>query len=393
MRSIGTKVAITAAGLLLFSQLAQASDVEAELRQMQERIAELESQLGNETDSLLEEEASGSFLSSIIEDTDMEGWVAASYNYNFEGQHNGATAAANNTFSHPATNTFQLDQVQISIDNAATEDSRGGAHIDFEAGNVNQRGGGVAVYTAYASWLAPVGNGIQLDGGLLPTLVGGEVNETNGNWAVTRGLVWGLQPVTNVGAVASTEIADGISMAVGVLNDPFAATVVDTDNEKAVTGQLAWSGEDLSAGFQFVWGSQGDGAGNGPDFNVGVYDVLLTYDGMEDISTWLNYTLISVDDGLGEGEVHGIAVASRMALSDDLGVAIRGEAVIFDPDGGGGTETYSVTLTSDYGLTDHLTAKGEVRVDIQSDDLLPDSRGRAREDVAALVLAQLLYEF
>jgi len=42
MRSICTTIVITAAGLLLFSQFAQASDVEAELRQMQERIADLE---------------------------------------------------------------------------------------------------------------------------------------------------------------------------------------------------------------------------------------------------------------------------------------------------------------------------------------------------------------
>ncbi len=82
MRSIGRTIAITAAGLLLFSQFAQASEVEAELRQMQERIAQLEGQLGNETDSLLEEE-SGSYLSSLIENTDLGGFVAASYNYNF----------------------------------------------------------------------------------------------------------------------------------------------------------------------------------------------------------------------------------------------------------------------------------------------------------------------
>ena len=94
MRSISTTVAITAAGLLLFSQFAQASDVEAELRQMQERIANLEGQLGDETDSLLPtKEEVGSSLSSILENTDIGGWAGASYNYNFEGHHNDAIAA------------------------------------------------------------------------------------------------------------------------------------------------------------------------------------------------------------------------------------------------------------------------------------------------------------
>ena len=68
MRSICTTVAITAAGLLLFSGFAQASDVEAELRQMQERIAELEGQIGNETDSFLpNQEEAGSAISSMLE--------------------------------------------------------------------------------------------------------------------------------------------------------------------------------------------------------------------------------------------------------------------------------------------------------------------------------------
>ena len=102
MRSICTTIAITAAGLLLFSQFAQASDVEAELRQMQERIADLESQLGNDGNSLQPtEDAAGSALSSMLENTDIGGWAATSYNYNFEGQHNGSTVGANTTPSHP----------------------------------------------------------------------------------------------------------------------------------------------------------------------------------------------------------------------------------------------------------------------------------------------------
>ncbi len=45
-------------------------------------------------------------------------------------------------------------------------------------------------------------------------------------------------------------------------------------------------------------------------------------------------------------------------------------------------------MTTDYALTSHLTAKGEVRFDIAPDDILPGG-----EDFAALVLAQLVYEF
>ena len=116
MRSIFTTVAITAAGLLLFSGFAQASDVEAELRQMQERITDLESQLGSETDSFLLQEESGSAVSAMLENTDIGGFAAGSYNYNFEGFHNSALGGGtdNNVAStHLTSNTFQVDQVWV----------------------------------------------------------------------------------------------------------------------------------------------------------------------------------------------------------------------------------------------------------------------------------------
>ncbi|MBW2390881.1 MAG: outer membrane beta-barrel protein [Deltaproteobacteria bacterium] len=383
MRSICTTIVITAAGLLLFSQFAQASDVEAELRQMQERIADLENQLGNETDSSqLAEEESGSALSSMLENTDIGGWIAPSYNYNFEGHHNGATAAANTASSHPSTNTFQLDQAWISIDNAATEDSRGGAHLDYEWGVVNGAGKGGSLYSAYISYLAPIHEGINLDVGLIPTMVGAEVNQTNANFNVTRGLVWGIQPVTNVGAVVSGEISDGFSAALGVLNDPYSTAAIDSDNEKAVTAQLAYAADNWSAGGTVVWGDIGD-------TGTGIYDFLLSSDVSDDVSAWLNYTIVDIED---VATVHGIAAAARMALSEEMGVALRGEALFVDVDGGGNFEVWSITTTGDYALTEHLTTKLELRIDI-NDDTLPDSRGVPDEDVAAMILAQFIYEF
>ena len=395
MRSIFTTFAITAAGLLLFSGFAQASDVEAELRQMQERITDLESQLGSETDSFLLQEESGSAVSAMLENTDIGGFAAGSYNYNFEGFHNSNPdgTAYNNNPSHATSNTFQVDQVWVSIANAATEDSRGGFNVDYEWGAVNGAGAGGALYAASVSYLAPVLGGVNLDLGLVPTMIGAEVNQTNGNLNVTRGIVWGIQPVTNLGAVASMQATDSISISFGVLNDNYNPGPVDNNNEKAITGQVAWAGEDVSASFQFNVGDQGD-------TEVGTYDFILNYGGMEDVSMYANYTILTVDDGLGEGETHGIAVAARMALNESSGIAVRGEALIFDLDAGD-TEQYSLTFTGDNALTDNLTAKVELRLDFASDDSLPDSRGNTRnlagkgigEDVATMVLAQLVYEF
>lgn len=327
-------------------------------------------------------------MASVFEDTDVNAWLAPSYNYNFEGQHNGATALANRTSSHSETNTFVLDQVWISLDNAATEDSRGGAHVDYEWGNVNDAGAGGALYSAYASYLAPIHEGLQIDAGLIPTLIGAEVNQTNANYNVTRGLVWDWQPVTHVGAIVRGKVTDGWTAAIGVLNDPLANPpgIVDRNNEKAVTGQLGYIAPDWWATGTVVWGE------STRDIEIGLYDVVIHCSGEDGRTTWINYTLRTADAGPNDGEIHGIAIARRMALTEDMGVSLRGEALIFDLDGSS-TEQYSITATTDHAVTDRLTAKAEVRIDIDSDKRLRDSDGTRNEDVAAMFVGQLIYEF
>jgi len=393
MRTIQV-LAITAVASLLLTGSASASDVEAELQAMQERIEQLEGERLSEANSFAAEQASGSGLSSMLENTEMAGWVAASYNYNFEGFKNSAGTTNNVPGPIPTSNSFSIDQAWLSISNPADENGRGGVQMELESGNSATGTGGTAglnVFTANASYLAPIGNGMLLTGGLMGTLIGAEVNQQNGNFNVTRGLVWGLQPVNVLGATVGTNLTDEISIVIGVTNDHYANALADTNNEKVVTGQIAWANKDSRIGFSFNYGDDGG------DTNMFIGDILLSYDGIEDFSTWVNYTVLSTDDDAGatvpgEGEIHGISVAGRLALADDMGIALRGEAVITDTDTVE-TEIYSLTITGDKSLTDHLTAKAEVRLDFDADDGLPNDKGFPTEDVAAIILAQLIYEF
>ena len=106
MRSICKIVALSAACMLLVPSLATATDVdvEAELRQMQARMDEMDERLAATDDQLasanatvraqqeviessgIEERSALSSLSAFLEKTDFSGWVAVSYNYNFRGQ-------------------------------------------------------------------------------------------------------------------------------------------------------------------------------------------------------------------------------------------------------------------------------------------------------------------
>jgi hypothetical protein len=176
----------------------------------------------------------------------------------------------------------------------------------------------------------------------------------------------------------------GFGVALGILNDPLASTLSDGNNEKALTAQVSYGADDWSGAFSMVWGDDG---GN----DKGIYDLLLTCDAMDNISAWFDYTLVDEDN---VGTTHGIALAARMALNDDMGVALRGEVTISDPDGGSKDNRYSITATGDYALTSSLTAKTEIRIDIDKNGL-PDEDGdpTTGEDVAATILVQLTYAF
>ena len=105
-----------AAALLCSNSPLRAETVapEAGLGQMRQQLAQLEDRVEarRERAVVIETGDSGSGLSSLLENTDIAGWVAASYAYNFEGSHNGSTATASPKQPfHMASNTVQVDQV------------------------------------------------------------------------------------------------------------------------------------------------------------------------------------------------------------------------------------------------------------------------------------------
>jgi hypothetical protein len=425
MRSIYKIVALTAAGMLLVPSLATATDVEAELRQMQTRMDEMDDRQQATDDQLasanakvqaqqeiietsgLEEREERSALSSFLEKTDFSGWVAASYNYNFRGTDDAAMQAGNFNQGagigyasggfyphHTSPNTFQLDQVWFSIDKAPTEESRAGFHIDIEAGNSTyNRGLGTSagftgslvpdIFTAYVSYLAPIHKGIQVDVGKMPTLLGGEVQAATGNFQITRGVVWGIQPVTSTGLVTSMEVLDGFTAALGILNSPISDNNWDFNSGKAVTSQIGYATDKFGATVGLNWGREGNSttptAANGSiNDSTGILDVLLTVDPLDNLSAWINYdykweknssvlnpgTLAVVIPGL-DTSTHAFSIAGRLGVLDTTGISLRFEYLQVDVenDNLSADKVYGLTGTVDHSLTDNLVVKAEVRWD------------------------------
>jgi hypothetical protein len=385
-------------------------------------------------------------LSNFLTETTFEGWVSTSYFYNLNDPDSGRTQGANqgtigaNPF-HPNHDSFQVDQVWFSMSNEATPESRGGFEIDIVYGQTGDRlASGIEanaildyLYNANVSYLAPITDaGIKFTAGRFQTHTGSEVAQDPYNFNITRGMLYTLQPINFTGVKFSAEYDNGIDWMVGLSNNsgystfdtnPYSAFPnaqnYDTDEEKALLWRLGWQISDqTSVALNGVYGGNCAGldqaAIGGPGIdptggcgitvdatgrrNTGntdrqlLFDFTLNWDPSDRLSTWVNIDYMKPTNerrSSGSPYAAGIAVAGRYGITDNTGIALRGEyiysndnylqiaspfnlaTVIDDVDPGDRISStpgwlkedqrlWSLTATLDHALTEHLSIKGEV---------------------------------
>jgi hypothetical protein len=450
MRSNMMTLAIVVASVVLASSMATADDsVQEQLRLMEQRMAEMEDRLATTSEELKTAKATVDEQQDLLSDAglvegddrgvrsgagaffemvDISGVAAASYNYRFMGP--GDNNRYNDgLFRHPNADTFSLDQIWITIDKTPTEESRGGFHADFVFGETAQSqagrdafedtddgsGSGVNVftdsgllYTGYASYLAPVGNGIQIDAGKLATPLGAEVIQTNMNFNVTQGRVFGLQPVTYVGVGASTEIADGLGFTFQVVNDVYSQTNADTSRRKAYVGQFSYAGDMFGLNVGAIVGkdnSLSNDAGNtcksGQSCNTSVFDVVLSASPTDSLDMWINFDWVrNFGASTKEGDKYGLSSAGRFAVTDKTGIASRVEYLRFDQSVNGGSigEVLTLTGTVDHELVEGLKVRGELRWDRNLTNSPLFANGSKQDTLSSrsdqlVGLAEIFYEF
>ena len=395
-----------ATSMLLAAQAAFAESVEDKFRLMEQRLTEMEDRLHATSDKLeaaeerlqerdatlvehglLEaEEQSGlaSAVGSFFESVDISGVAAASYNHRLvaaENHGNGGGGLTNvGFFKNPNANTFQLDQIWLTMDKAPTEESRGGFHAEFMTGVSTQNQGAnngnpdvPYLYAGYVSYLLPFG-GIQVDLGKLPTVFGAEVIQTDGNYFITQGSVFGLQPVTYNGLSVNVPFTDEFGFTFGVVNDVYSDTSVSIDNDKAYFGQFSYGGDVVGLNVGGIIGND-DGScdtvtvGKGAsDCLTSVVDVVLSVDPTDNLSFWANYDWrhTSGSDTSIHGDAHGISGAGRLGITEDLGIAARAEYIWTEDTLAGtvdDTELFTLTGTFDATLAEGLVTRVELRWD------------------------------
>ena len=151
-----TLIAVLGAVLLPWAAGASDSDVEAQLKAMQQRMSQLEDKLQSTTDQLdqanerlgvqesliqraaIDQEAS-SGIASFLDTLEIGGWIAGSYNFNFRDPNPGNFAGFNTGSAglfpfQPDTNSFQVDQVWFSLARPTSEENRAGFGMDLVMG-------------------------------------------------------------------------------------------------------------------------------------------------------------------------------------------------------------------------------------------------------------------
>jgi len=436
-RSLSAAIAAT---LLCFAPLIARADAATDerLAKMEARINQLEDKLATseatiqKQEELLKSQATPAVsagsdsggIDAFFKTVQFNGYVAASYMYQFNNPNNPIFANAANQFNVDH-NTFNLDGFKLEMTRPATNPGDAGFTVDLLFGeNSAILGGqrGLAGFGANNSlylqdmYVSYNWDNVLLKLGQWETLLGYEVIDSVANRNITQGLLFTYAiPLVHTGLQASGKIGGSdspfgwVAGVVNGFNNP-----VDTNDNKGVLGQINYSSGPFTTAFSTYWGADGNtgfagGAVNNTDQGV-ILDWTGTYVANELLTFWSNIDWgiqkdVTFATGPNAGETidatwYGIALGTQFTFDEKNSVAIRGE-FLKDAQGyrilvGDETSAYSLTGTYAYKLTQNLLTRAEFRYDALttqgSNDFWPTGRKLSSRDYQGLVQVAYLFD-
>lgn len=170
---------------------------------------------------------------------EVSGFVDFYFGYNFNTPATRQAQLRNFDIQH---NSFSLNLAEVAFERKPNNESRGGFRVDLDYGGAAQmvhasEPGGPAVFQnilqAYVSYLAPIGNGLQVDFGKFATPMGNEVIKTRDNWNYSRSLLFTLaEPYYHAGLRVTYTVNDRVTLAAHLVNGWN--NVSDNNNAKTV---------------------------------------------------------------------------------------------------------------------------------------------------------------
>ena len=293
------------------------------------------------------------------------GYLDGSYTQNFNNPSNGINELR---IFDVGSNRFRPNLAQAVLEREAKATSnwldRVGFKVKFNVGRDSAFIGGVDLSTLadfqefYLQYLAPIGNGLNVQLGQINSLIGYEVVESPRNLNYSRSWLFGLgQPFTTRGARASYEFNEHISLSVGIIafiNSARGNTEYDKLMESALT--IAPSAKAKLTLYGLVGPRPGaPGTRGGDILQVGSY---FSFQATERGSIVLeayyaNQPNSSLVSQAGNARWNGVAGYAIYDVTDKWGVRLRSE--LFEDAGGfvtcGGTTAYQPGANVCFGAT------------------------------------------
>lgn len=272
-------------------------------------------------------------------------------------------------------NQFSLSYVEVALEQTPTESRRFGFRADLGfgptskwVGSLDPDDGGLRyLQQGYASYLVPVGRGIQVDAGKFVTPIGAEPIETSGNWNYSRSLLFAwAAPYYHVGMRAAMPVHDKVTVTGFVVNGWN--NTGENNRGKTIGASVSFTPvESLTLSQSWLGGPEN------PTGEPGwrhIVDTVATWDVLPRLSLMANVD-IGRDQVLGQSvKWHGAAGYARFQVRPSWHVTPRLEW--FEDAQGfatGTTQTLrEVTLTSEHLLGQGLSLRLEYRRDWSSED-------------------------
>jgi hypothetical protein len=297
-------------------------------------------------------------------------------------------------------NQFALSMAEVWLAKGPTADSRAGfkARLNFGPAasnfiNAFEPGGSPYqnIEEVYASYLAPVGKGLQFDVGKFVTPLGAEVIEAKDNYNYSRSLLFTLAiPIYHAGVKATYSPSDKVTVMGGVVNGWN--NVVENNTGKTLMGAITLKPTGaLSVIENYMAGPEQ--TGNNDNWR-NVSDTIVSYTATPMVTLLANYDYGHESYGSTSAHWQGIAGYAKVQAS---------KSVVFSPrfeyyDDASGWSTGAVQKLKEFTATielkgsDNLLWRIEYRGDFSDQAVFKNDDGSLKKNQQSIGFG-LLYSF
>jgi hypothetical protein len=242
----------------------------------------------------------------------------------------------------------------------------------------------------FASYMAPVGKGLQLDFGKFVTTAGAEVIEAKDDWNYTRSLLFqNAIPFYHVGLRATYNATDQVTLIGGIVNGWN--NLVENNTGKTLLGTIIYKPmSSLTLVENYIGGPEKTGTNDGWR---NLSDTVATYAVSPELSVMGNYDYAR--ENFGSTSVHWQGIAGYAKYQANKWVALVPRAEYFDDQAGFSGVVQKIkefTFTVELKAADNFLWRIEYRGDFSDVAAFKDDTGAAKKNQQELVFG-VLYNF